>query len=214
MDMSQMRYGIVDTTADVTPNQGGTGTAAQRDRRAQARRVRNVGALAHQALLGLASTQLGVPVGEPDASSKGVVSGGGKTRHLRRSWSAASCSTSRCGAATNLAAGVLSRAGEAGHAQYKIVGEGPEPGRRGSTSRTRCSGKYTYVHNVRVPGMLHGRIVRPRGQGAYGRYNSNVPRSIDELDQRTSRALRSCSRTTSSASSRRRSTTRSRRRLS
>ena len=34
-----------------------------------------------------------------------------------------------------------------------------------STSRRRCTGTYTYVHNVRVPGMLHGRIVRPRGQG-------------------------------------------------
>ena len=28
------------------------------------------------------------------------------------------------------------------------------------------SGKYTYIQNVRVPGMLHGRVVRPRGQGA------------------------------------------------
>ena len=42
----------------------------------------------------------------------------------------------------------------------------------------KVSGKYTYVHQVRVPGMLHGRMVRPRGQGAYP-YNSNVPVSID-----------------------------------
>src|SRR5205823_847826 len=32
----------------------------------------------------------------------------------------------------------------------------------------KVTGKYTYVHNVKVPGMLHGRIVRPRGQAAYG----------------------------------------------
>ena len=32
----------------------------------------------------------------------------------------------------------------------------------------KVTGAYTYVHNVRVPGMLHGRLVRPRGQGAYG----------------------------------------------
>jgi len=25
------------------------------------------------------------------------------------------------------------------------------------------TGKLTYIHNVRVPGMLHGRVVRPRG---------------------------------------------------
>ena len=29
-------------------------------------------------------------------------------------------------------------------------------------------GTFTYMHNVRIPGMLHGRIVRPRGQAAYG----------------------------------------------
>ena len=28
------------------------------------------------------------------------------------------------------------------------------------------SGRATFVQNVRVPGMLHGRVVRPRGQGA------------------------------------------------
>ena len=28
------------------------------------------------------------------------------------------------------------------------------------------TGNYTYIQNVRVPGMLHGRVVRPRGQGS------------------------------------------------
>ena len=49
-------------------------------------------------------------------------------------------------------------------AEYKIVG-----------SRVprfdipdKVSGKYTYMQHVRVPGMLHGRVVWPRGQGAYG----------------------------------------------
>lgn len=32
----------------------------------------------------------------------------------------------------------------------------------------KVSGKYVYMQHVRVPAMLHGRIVRPRGQGAYG----------------------------------------------
>jgi nicotinate dehydrogenase subunit B len=32
----------------------------------------------------------------------------------------------------------------------------------------KISGKYIYMQHVRVPGMLHGRVVRPRGQGAYG----------------------------------------------
>ena len=43
----------------------------------------------------------------------------------------------------------------------------------------KVNGSYTYVHNIRVPGMLHGRVVRPRGQGAYP-YNSNVAISVDK----------------------------------
>src|SRR5262249_42205103 len=30
------------------------------------------------------------------------------------------------------------------------------------------TGKEVYIQNIRVPGMLHGRIVRPRGQSVYG----------------------------------------------
>jgi nicotinate dehydrogenase subunit B len=32
----------------------------------------------------------------------------------------------------------------------------------------KAAGKYVYMQHVRVPGMMHGRVVRPRGQGAYG----------------------------------------------
>jgi nicotinate dehydrogenase subunit B len=32
----------------------------------------------------------------------------------------------------------------------------------------KASGKYVFMQHVRLPGMLHGRIVRPRGQAAYG----------------------------------------------
>ena len=44
----------------------------------------------------------------------------------------------------------------------------------------KVTGKYVYVHNIRVPGMLHGRLVRPRGQGAYG--DGTLPKivSVDE----------------------------------
>ena len=41
------------------------------------------------------------------------------------------------------------------------------------------SGKYTYIQNVRVPGMLHGRVVRPRGQGAL-RQGAKMLLSVDE----------------------------------
>src|SRR6185503_11588252 len=42
------------------------------------------------------------------------------------------------------------------------------------------SGKFTYVHNIRIPGMVHGRVVRPHGQGAYGAGTSPKVLSIDK----------------------------------
>ena len=77
------------------------------------------------------------------------------------------------------------------------------------------TGDDTYIQNVRVPGMLHGRIVRPRGQGAYGDGTNPVAVAVDEssiahIPNVTDRA----GRATSSASSRRRSSTPSRRRPS
>ena len=33
--------------------------------------------------------------------------------------------------------------------------------RNGSNSRPKLTGEFTYAHDVRVPGMLHGRVVRP-----------------------------------------------------
>jgi nicotinate dehydrogenase subunit B len=42
----------------------------------------------------------------------------------------------------------------------------------------KASGTYVHMQHVRVPDMLHGRIVRPRGQRAYGA--GAKPLSIDE----------------------------------
>ena len=42
----------------------------------------------------------------------------------------------------------------------------------------KVAAKYTHMQHVRVAGMLHGRVVRPRGQRAYGSGAKVV--SIDE----------------------------------
>ena len=74
----------------------------------------------------------------------------------------------------------------------------------------KVSGTFTYVHNIRVPGMLHGRVVRPRGQGAYGDGTAPKVLSVDESSIKHITARRSCASGTSSASSLRPSTRRSR----
>ena len=59
---------------------------------------------------------------------------------------------------------------------YRIVGTRvPRPGHRRESARA----PFSYVQHVRLPGMLHGRVVWPRGQGAHGISNPTVV-SIDE----------------------------------
>src|SRR4029077_4866675 len=74
MDMSQLEFVLADT--NVTPNSGKH--SASNTIKNGGPGVRAAAASAAQALLGLASTQLGVPVSQLSVS-KGVVSGGGKT---------------------------------------------------------------------------------------------------------------------------------------
>jgi len=64
--------------------------------------------------------------------------------------------------------------------EYKVVGT--------SIPRNdipdKVSGKYVYMQHVRVPGMLHGRVVRPKGQRAYG-----AGAKIVELDEASIRDI-------------------------
>ena len=149
MDMSQLKTVRLDT--NVTPNQGGTYSSASIQRGGP--QVRTAAAEARQALLQLASKKLATPVDRLTVS-KGIVSAsasssvsygelvGDKPFHLAFTGSAPIKSS----------------------ADYKVVGT-PVPR---NDLPDKVSGKYVYMQHVRVPGMLHGRVVRPRGQGAYG----------------------------------------------
>jgi CO/xanthine dehydrogenase Mo-binding subunit len=148
MDMSQFRLVRHDT--NVTPNQGNTsGSASIRSGGPQ---VRSASAEARQALLGLAAAKLGVSASSLTVS-KGVVSGGGQSVKYG-----------------DLLGGKLFNVKQTGKAptkpvsSYKVVGTTPPR----IDIPDKVTGKYTYVQNVRTPGMLHGRVVRPKGQAAWG----------------------------------------------
>src|SRR5262249_6369550 len=126
---------------------------------------------------GLASTKLGVPVGSLTAKD-GVISGGtgsvkysdllgGKLFNFRMPLVPESTSTT----ATQLIPGTgISKP----VAQYQPVGQ--------LVHRVDIPAKvmatYTYIQNVRVPGMVHARSVRPRGAGANASQN-HYPMSVD-----------------------------------
>jgi CO/xanthine dehydrogenase Mo-binding subunit len=174
MDMSQMHYGsfnkasldVVDTYVAV--NSGGEGGSNAMSGTGPV--IRAAGAIASQALLGMASTRLGVPVANLTVS-KGVVSGGGSTVTYGELLGGKLINLPLVPATLN--PGVAPAKPIASYTMVTV---------RDAVARIdipqKVTGEYTYVHNTRLPGMLHGRVVRPRGQGAYP-YNSDVPVSVD-----------------------------------
>ncbi len=80
--------------------------------------------------------------------------------------------------------------------QYRLVGT-PSPA---TTFPKRSRHIHVYMQHVRVPGMLHGRVVRPRGQSAYGA-GAKIS-GIDEASIRGIEVLASSAAAISSASSR------------
>lgn len=150
LDMSQVKTVRLDT--NITPNQGGTYSSASINRGGP--QVRAAAAEARLALLNMASMQLNAPVDQLSVA-KGVVSAGDTGQKVTYG---------------ELIGGRLFHVAFTGKApvkspaDYKLVGtrfprnDAPE----------KVSGSYTYLQHLRPEGLLHGRVVRPRGQRAYG----------------------------------------------
>jgi nicotinate dehydrogenase subunit B len=151
LEMRQIRTVRLDTNR--TPNQGGTVSSASIHRGGP--RIRAAAAEARLTLLGLASKRLNATV-ERLAVSKGVVSVADNPKQ-------------------SVTYGEL-----VGDKPFNVPFTGTAPLKPPSTYKVagtnvarrdvpdKVSGKFVFMQHVRVPGMLHGRIVRPRGQAAYG----------------------------------------------
>jgi nicotinate dehydrogenase subunit B len=148
LEMRQLKTVRLDT--NVTPNQGGTYSSASIQRGGP--QVRTAAAEARQALLQLASKKLEAPV-EGLVVVKGVVSAGGRTVSYGELVGDQPFHLAFTGSAPVKAP-----------AEYKVVATAVPR----NDMPDKVSGKYVYMQHLRVPGMLHGRVVRPRGQGAYG----------------------------------------------
>jgi nicotinate dehydrogenase subunit B len=170
MDWSQFNNVSFDTGGPhPSPNTGNTGGSSSITTGGPL--VRMAAAQGYQALLGLASANLGVPVAQLSVS-KGVVTGGGKTVTYGQLIGDKQFNVEYTG--TTLTAG---QAPAKPVSQYTQVGIARPP--RWDIPSI-VSGAKVYAANVRVPGMLHGRIVRPRGQGAYGQGSTPIPTTIDQ----------------------------------
>jgi CO/xanthine dehydrogenase Mo-binding subunit len=150
MDMSQVQGMPLETGK--SPNQGLTAASAGIARGGV--RVRLAAADARQALLNLASTRLGAPVDRLTVS-KGVVSIVGTPGK--------SATYGELLGDKRFNVPFTGRAPIKDYRKHTIVG--PRVPRRDVPAK--AAGKYAYLQHIKVPGMLHGRIVRPRGQGSF-----------------------------------------------
>jgi nicotinate dehydrogenase subunit B len=151
LDMRQVKSVRLDT--NLTPNQGATAASASISRGGP--RIRAAAAEARLALLTLASKKLKTPV-ERLSVSRGVVS---VVDSPKRSVSYGELVGDKPFNAPFTGGAPLKPARE-----YKLVGTRVPR----NDIPDKVSGKYVYMQHLRAPGMLHGRVVRPRGQSAYG----------------------------------------------
>ena len=176
LDMSQVRSVQLDT--NVTPNQGGTYSSAAINRGSP--QIRTAAAEARLALLQLASKRLNAPVDRLSVS-KGVVSVAGNPTQ--------SATYGELVGDKPFNVAFTGSAPVKAASSYKLVGTAvPRQRHSGEGQRQAC------LHAARpVAGMLHGRVVRPRGQGAYGAGAKVL--SVDEsFDPQYSRRSRGSAR--------------------
>lgn len=117
--------------------------------------LRAAAAEARQGLLNLAATRLGVPVSSLRVAS-GIVSVAGQ--------SGRSATYGELIGDRRFNLKVSGKAPQKPVAEYKLVGKRVPR----LDIPAKVDGSYEYLQHVRLPGMLHGRVVRPKGQGALG----------------------------------------------
>ena len=127
--------------------------------------MRNVSAAARWALVQRASQQLGVPVDQLQVKD-GVISvrGTGQTRQVTYGQLASAIAAEQDLKVTGagFALNVEGTAKPKDPSTYTVVGTSVP---RVDTA-PKVLGTYQYITDVRVPGMLHGRVIRPAGVGA------------------------------------------------
>jgi nicotinate dehydrogenase subunit B len=152
LDLGMDQVSAVGLDTAVSPNQGGT--YSSRAIRFGQPQLQRAAAEARQHLLALASQRLQIPVANLRVEN-GLISAGGDD--------AAFTTYGDLIGDKRFELAFTGMAPVKQVEQYKLVAQ-PVP-RKDIPLKAR--GTYPYMQHQRLPNMLHGRIVRPRGQGAY-----------------------------------------------
>jgi nicotinate dehydrogenase subunit B len=162
LDVLPTSVNFVMGDTSLTPDQGGVGGSTSIMLGAQP--LRNAAATARALLLQLASQRLSVPV-EHLQVARGIVSAqGDETKSVSYGELAGGTDLNDVMKVTGRGFGlnVVGRGKPKDPASYTVVGK-PIPR---VDIAPKILGRWQYVTDVRVPGMLHGRVVRPANAGA------------------------------------------------
>ena len=152
LDLDQIRVAPAET--NVTPNQGGTYSSASIARGSP--QVRAAAADARLALLTLAAARLGAPVEQLEVSRGVVFLKGDRGRHT--------VTYGQLIGDKRFELKVSGKAPVKSPDRYRLVGtKAPR-----HDIAAKMKGEHLYIQHERLEGMLHARVVRPRGQPAYG----------------------------------------------
>ena len=164
LDVPVARIAWVQGDSDLTVDQGRT-VGSQSVKRGGAQ-LRRAAAEARQALLELAATRLGAPTDRLSVADGAISTSGNAANRVTFGALIGGARFDRT---------VSGRAPMKDVSAYTVVGK--------SVARAdipgKMTGRHVYVHDVRVPGMLHGRVVRPPRIGA----------TIVSLDERSAATL-------------------------
>lgn len=150
LDVPMARVSLVMGDTALTPDQGQTASSVTIQ--SAGVEIRQAAATARKALVERASAKLGVPAGELQVEDGLVLAKGGSARVAY----AELVGDQRFDLKVDRAAPLKKPA------DYKLVGK--------SVPRVdipaKVTGTFTYMHDFRLPGMLHARVVRPNAIGA------------------------------------------------
>ncbi|MGH9737772.1 MAG: molybdopterin cofactor-binding domain-containing protein [Candidatus Acidiferrales bacterium] len=157
---ASVRFVMGDTS--LTPDQGGVGGSTSIALGAQP--LRNVAATARSLLLQIASQRLSVPADQLQVTGGMVSAKAGESKSVSYGELAGGTDLNDIMKITGRGFGlnVVGRGKPKNPSSYTIVGK-PVPR---LDIALKILGKWQYVTDVRVPGMLHGRVVRPATAGA------------------------------------------------
>jgi nicotinate dehydrogenase subunit B len=149
--VSVSRVKLIQCDTAITPDQGTTSGSQSTPTNFNSQNLALAAATAREALLGLAAKRLGEPI-EKLVVADGVIAGG----------NGRSVSYAELVGRKRFNLPVKTDAKRRSVAEWTVLGKAVP-----SLDRPALmTGTFEYVHAVRVPNMLHGRVVRPPGMGA------------------------------------------------